>query len=166
MWWREVTLQTHAGKHTDTEHYMFLFLFFHFSFFNPHPRMCLLILERKEGKERERNIDVRETSIGRLPQAPQPGMEPTTWVCAPTRTKPSTFCCMRWHSHQLSHRTRACNYTFLNIAEPSVFLCIIVPIHLIYPYSTINISIFVPSIFNMIHVIHYTFHFLNSCIHK
>ena len=87
MWWREVTLQTHAGKHTDTEHYMFLFLFFHFSFFNPHPRMCLLILERKEGKERERNIDVRETSIGCLLYTPQLGIEPATLECALTQNQ-------------------------------------------------------------------------------
>ena len=35
--------------------------------FNPHPRICLLILERegeKRAREREENIDVRETSVG------------------------------------------------------------------------------------------------------
>ena len=29
-------------------------------FFNPHLRLCLLILGREEGREKERNIDVRE----------------------------------------------------------------------------------------------------------
>ena len=34
------------------------------SFFNPHPRICLLILEREEMRERERkrNIDVRNSN--------------------------------------------------------------------------------------------------------
>ena len=27
-------------------------------FFNPHPRICLLILEREEERERERNVDL------------------------------------------------------------------------------------------------------------
>ena len=42
-------------------------------FSNLHPRICLLILEREEGRERE-----RETSISCLLYAPQPGIEPTT----------------------------------------------------------------------------------------
>ena len=29
-------------------------------FFNPHQRICLLILEREEGRERIKNIDMRE----------------------------------------------------------------------------------------------------------
>ena len=43
-----------------------------FYFFNPHPRMCLLILERGEGRERERerNINERERNIDWLPPMP------------------------------------------------------------------------------------------------
>ena len=49
-------------------------------FFNPYPRTCLLILERGEGRERqrERNIDVRE-NINQLPLIGTPsGIEPAT----------------------------------------------------------------------------------------
>ena len=34
--------------------------------------------ERKEGRERERDINEKETSIGCLPYAPQPGTDPAT----------------------------------------------------------------------------------------
>lgn len=48
--------------------------------------MFLLILEREEGRERQREkyrCD-RETSIGCLPYVPQPQVEPTAYVCALT----------------------------------------------------------------------------------
>ena len=45
---------------------------------NPRPRICLLILEREEGNRRERNIDVRETSISCHRNAPQLGIKPET----------------------------------------------------------------------------------------
>ena len=35
--------------------------------FKPHPRICLLILEREEGGEWDRNTDVREISVSCLP---------------------------------------------------------------------------------------------------
>ena len=48
--------------------------------FNPHLRICVLILEREEGRgERE-----RETMIGFLLHMPQQGIEPITSVCALT----------------------------------------------------------------------------------
>ena len=63
-------------------------------FKNPHPRMCLLILDREEGRERgqrksgrerdrdrETDIDMKETWTGCLPYAPTPGIEPTTFWC-------------------------------------------------------------------------------------
>ena len=57
--------------------YEFLTLVSTLLYFNPHPRICLLILEREEGRERERNIDMRD--IDRLLlYTPQLGIEPTT----------------------------------------------------------------------------------------
>ena len=52
---------------------------FIFYFFNPHRRACLLILEREEGRERERG---RETLIGYLLNVPDWGVEPTISACA------------------------------------------------------------------------------------
>ena len=49
-------------------------------FFIPHPRICSLILER--GREKKKHRCERETSISCLPYAPQPGIKPTTKVCA------------------------------------------------------------------------------------
>ena len=49
-----------------------------FLVFNPHPMICLLILERK--RERERGSE-RETMISCLLHMPQPGIEPTTFWC-------------------------------------------------------------------------------------
>ena len=55
-------------------------------FFNPHPRICLVILEKDggkgEGRGRERK---RETLFGCFLYAPRPGTEPTTLVYAQTR---------------------------------------------------------------------------------
>ena len=31
--------------------------------FNPHPRICLLILETEEGRERDRDMDVKEKRL-------------------------------------------------------------------------------------------------------
>ena len=49
-------------------------------FFNPHPRKCLVILDREKGlREREGGRErERETSIGFLPYVPQLGIEPAT----------------------------------------------------------------------------------------
>ena len=51
--------------------------------FYPHLRTCLLILERGEGRgrERKRNIDVRGTPIACLSRAPWKGAEPMTFWC-------------------------------------------------------------------------------------
>ena len=52
----------------------------------PHLRMCLLILERGEGREREgeKHQCEREASISCLSHVPQLGTEPATQACAPT----------------------------------------------------------------------------------
>ena len=69
--------------------------FFISYFLNPHPRICLLILEREEKREREKHQCERETSIGCLSYTPRQGIEP------------ATFWCMGWCSNQLSHPARA-----------------------------------------------------------
>ena len=75
--------------------------------FNPHPRICLLILKREEGMERERD---RQTD---------------------RHMKPTAFWCMRWCSNQLGHPTRAwCQFYFFKI----IFYAItVVPIFPLWP---------------------------------
>ena len=52
------SMHTRQGVGTATLGHVFLLFFFFF--FNPHPKICLLILNREEGiREREREIDVR-----------------------------------------------------------------------------------------------------------
>ena len=69
-----------------------LFFSFLIFFLNPQMRRCLLILEKKEGREKEKNISVkREKSIGCLLYAPRPEIDPRT------------FWCTEQHSKQLSH---------------------------------------------------------------
>ena len=63
-------------------------------FLNPHLRICLLILEILEGRE-------RETSMGCLPYMHRPEIEPTT------------FWCMGWHSKQPSQRRITFSWMFL-----------------------------------------------------
>ena len=55
----ELCLEPHTSGHINTSFVKLGQLYF---LKNPHLRTCLLILEREEGKERERerNIDVRE----------------------------------------------------------------------------------------------------------
>ena len=67
-----------------------------FFFFNPHPKTCLLILERGEGRERVREEKQQcERSItGCLSYVPQPGTKPTTQACVLTRNWTATFWCM------------------------------------------------------------------------
>ena len=87
------TVQKIIGKSYDP------FLSFLSFFFNLHSRTCLLILERGEGreKERERNISVMgETSISCLSYAPDPGWSPGQG----SNLRP---CFMGWWSNQLSH---------------------------------------------------------------
>ena len=65
-------------------------------FLNPYPRTCLLILERGEGreKERERNIDVREKHqlVTFFPIRALTGTEPTTQACALTGNRTQEPC--------------------------------------------------------------------------
>ena len=50
-----------------------------FCFFYPHPRICLLILEKEgKGREGQRETPMLETSISCLMHAPQPRIEPAT----------------------------------------------------------------------------------------
>ena len=60
-------------------------------YFNPHPKICLLILERKEGRQRGKHRCKRETLISYLSYAPWLGIKPTT------------FGCMGWCSNQANH---------------------------------------------------------------
>ena len=60
-------------------------------YFNPHPKICLLILERKEGRQRGTHRCKRETLISYLSYAPWLGIKPTT------------FGCMGWCSNQANH---------------------------------------------------------------
>ena len=56
------------------------------NFFYPHPRMCLLILERGKGRQREKEISMQESNIDRLPP-----------VCTPTRDRtPNLGMCSEW----------------------------------------------------------------------
>ena len=61
-------------KEKSPSKYIHLF----FIFFNPHLNICLLILEREEGRGEERNM------IGCLPYMPYWGIEPAIYVCALT----------------------------------------------------------------------------------
>ena len=73
-------------------------------------KICLLILEREERRERERNIDVREKhGLVASQKCPDWGsnLHPTyvPWL----RIKPQTFWCMGWRSNHLSHLARTCS---------------------------------------------------------
>ena len=76
-------------------------------FFSPHLTICLLIWERVREREkrrrrrrrRKKHQCERETVTGCLPYVPQPGIKPTTWVCALTEVQTG--------SNQLSHQARA-----------------------------------------------------------
>ena len=77
-------------------------------FFNPHPRICLLILERENKREREGERErERETSIERnnyqliaSHKLPDQGIKPTT------------FWFTGQHSNRLSHQAQAIIVTF------------------------------------------------------
>ena len=75
--------------------------------------ICSLILEREEGRERERDIDVREkhwlvTSRTRPSQGLN--LQPRYGSCL--GIQPAAFLCTDWHSSRLSHLARA-GYQFL-----------------------------------------------------
>ena len=86
LWSRLIHLSNLLSSSEELFNYMY--------FLNPYLRICLLILEREEGRE-------RETLIGCLSYAPWPGIEPPT------------FWCMGRCSNQLSHPARADQLHFL-----------------------------------------------------
>ena len=54
--------------------------------------MCSLLLEREEGRERERNIDVRETVIGLPPvHAPTRNQTHNLGMCPDWESNPQPF---------------------------------------------------------------------------
>ena len=84
--------------------YLFIYLLIY-----PYLRTCSLILEKGEGRVRERKGEgekhqcERETSIHCLLYAPRGGTEPSAAACALTRNRTITFWFMGWCSNQLSH---------------------------------------------------------------
>ena len=103
--------------------YYYYFLNIKFFFKNPHPRSCLLILEREEGKKREREREKerghrceRETSSVASCVHPDQGLNLQTRYVPWPGIKLPTFLCTGWRSNQLSHSARAilllvCNIT-------------------------------------------------------
>ena len=68
--------------------------------------------ERGRKREREKHRCERETSI--LPHAPQPGVQPATWIHVLSRDWISVFWCMGWCSNQLNHPARVRAYHLLS----------------------------------------------------
>ena len=115
-------------------------------FFYPHPRTCLLILERGEGreKERERNLNVSErhrlaASQIRPDQGPNPQPRRVPWP----GIGPKTFWCTGRCSHQVSPTGQGCHVVVLTaVATPHIprtdWLCVPSPPSLIcstfHPY--------------------------------
>ena len=62
-----------------------------------------LLLERGEGKEKEKHWCGRETSIGYLPYVPPPETELATQACALTGNQTGNLPLCGTMSHQLSH---------------------------------------------------------------
>ena len=59
--------------------------YFHLFLKSSPKNFSLLLLEREEGRDRERNMDVSEKHpLVAFLYAPRPGIEPATWVCAVT----------------------------------------------------------------------------------
>ena len=92
--------------------------------FNAHPRICLLILEREEKEERDRERKKhwceRETSVAscmhpdwRLNLQPRHVSWPGIYL--------TTFWCMGQHSNQLSHPTRATQQILSPKFMPTLF---------------------------------------------
>ena len=97
--------------------------------FNPHLRMCSLILETKEGRERETSM--WERNINQLPlihdptrdQTHTPGMcsdqEPNLWPFGVYQHSVGIYTNIHQHSNQLSHLARAYSWFVL-------FICLVV----------------------------------------
>ena len=91
-----------------------------FSFFNPHPRTCLLILEREEG--RKRNISVREkhqsdASWMCLDQGPSHSLG-----CALRGNEPAALWCMWWRSNPRSCPAEPRVLSFFSVSVQN-FVC-------------------------------------------
>ena len=95
------------------EYFLFLFLF------NPHPRICLLILEMggEGGRERhwcEKHRSVASLTLADLETNPQPRW--VSWM----GIEPATFSWMGWCSNQLTLLARAVIFYFLSCWETAI----------------------------------------------
>ena len=88
------------------------------SYFYPHSRTCILILERWEGreKERERNIDVREKhQSGASHKRPDQG---PNLQCALTRNRTGDLLLCSMMPNQLSHTGQSSKFFLKNVPHP------------------------------------------------
>ena len=88
---------------------VFTLPFFWMSFFNfnPHPRICSMISEREEGREKKRDGDVNEKhQLVASHMCPDQGSSCNLGMCPCLGIEPAIFCCMGWQSNQTSHPAR------------------------------------------------------------
>ena len=98
---------------------LFFFLIFTWEY------ICSLILEREEGRERERDIDVREKHwLVTSRKHPSQALNLQLRYESCLGIQPAAFLCTDWHSSRLSHPARA-GYQFLVTSYSSRFYSLI-----------------------------------------